>query len=82
MEQAHEREQKALVSLAWHINALERQKRLPSLESILRKLEPSAEAKKPIDERRRDFEELKKRSGYGGRNDPRRSPDSDPGDAR
>lgn len=64
MEQAHEREQISLVSLAWHISAFERQKRLPSLESILKKMKPSAESKKPLDERKRDFDELKRRSKW------------------
>lgn len=64
MEQAHEREQTSLVSLAWHINALERQKRLPSLESILKKMKPSEESKKPLADRRHDFEELKRRSKW------------------
>lgn len=56
-----------MISLAWHINALDRQKRLPSLESLLKKIKPSEESKRPLEERRRDFEELKEKSRWQGR---------------
>ena len=65
-----------MLSLAWHVAALQRQKRLQSLRSLLR---PRQAAKKvPISERRKEFAELK--AAYHAHR-ARRSTDSDPGDA-
>lgn len=52
-----EREQERMLSLAWHIAALQRQKRLQSLRSLLRPRRKTKEI--PIAERRREFAELK-----------------------
>jgi len=52
-----EQEQRQLLFLAWHVAALGRVKRLPSLRSLLR---PRSKARDiPIEERRREFAELK-----------------------
>lgn len=51
-EQAHRRD----LSLAWHTAALMRTRRLPSLAHLLRP--PSQVANVPIEERRKEFEEM------------------------
>lgn len=52
-----EKEQRRTLSLAWHVAALQRVKRLPSLAQLLRPRQPAREV--PIEERRREFVELK-----------------------
>jgi len=71
-----EQEQRRMLSLAWHVAALQRVKRLPSLRQLLR----PRPKKVPIAERRREFEELK--AAYDGwRDTARGSTNSDPRDA-
>lgn len=53
-----EREQQRMLSLAWHVAALQRVKRLPSLATLLRPRRHARE--KPIEEHRSDFEALKR----------------------
>lgn len=65
-----------MLALAWHVAALQRQKRLQSLRSLLR---PRSKARDvPISERRKEFAELKAvyRDHRAGR-----STDPNPGDA-
>ena len=70
-----EQEQRRMLSLAWHIEALQRQKRLPSLASLLR---PRTSAKTiPMEERRREFTELK---AVYREHTARRSANTDPRD--
>jgi hypothetical protein len=52
-------EQARALSLAWHIAALQRQKKMPSLARLLAALKPREDV--PIQERRKEFEELKAR---------------------
>ena len=54
-----EQEMARSLSLAWNIAALERTKRLPSLSKLLAPVADKQQA--PIEERRREFEELKDR---------------------
>ena len=50
------------LSLAWHIAALTRNKRMPGLRKLLAPLLPASKAKKqPIEKRREEFDELKSR---------------------
>jgi hypothetical protein len=51
-----EQEQRRMLSLAWHVAALERSRRLPSLAHLLRP--PSKVKDMPIEERRAEFEEM------------------------
>jgi len=64
-----EQEQARALSLAWHIAALQRQKKMPSLARLLAGLKPRKDV--PIEQRRGEFEELKARmmvhrSDHGG----------------
>jgi hypothetical protein len=71
-----EQAQQHMLSLAWHVSALQRQKRLQSLRSLLR---PRSKARDvPISERRKEFSELK--AVYDGYR-ARRSTDPDTGGA-
>ena len=69
-----EQEQRRMLSLAWHVAALQRAKRLPSLRQLL----GPRPKKVPIAERRREFDELN--AAYHGHT-ARRSADPDPRDA-
>jgi hypothetical protein len=53
-----ERERDSMLTLAWHVAALERVKRLPTLAYLLRP--PSSAAQVPIEERRNEFNEMRK----------------------
>ena len=72
-----EQEQRRMLSLAWHIEALQRSRRLPSLASLLRPRTPAKLI--PMEERRREFTELK---AVYREHTARRSPDTDQGDPR
>lgn len=61
--QEGDREQ--LVALAWHIEALHRQRRLPSLQRLLRQAEAKKLEGDEREERRREFESLAKQLGNG-----------------
>lgn len=72
-----QREQERMISLAWHIEALHRAKRLPSLRALLRPRSPARDI--PIEQRRKEFAEMK--AAYDGHS-ARRSASSDQGDTR
>jgi len=55
-------------SLAWHIAALTRCKKLPGLRKLLAPLLPSTAKKQPIEKRRDEFNELKSRMTWAKRN--------------
>lgn len=57
MEQAQEQ----ALSLAWHMAALTRAKRIPPLARLLARLRRASEPEPPIEDRRAEFEELKQR---------------------
>lgn len=71
-----EREQERMLALAWHTAYLQRVKTLPSLQSLLRSLQPDKGV--PIAERRKEFAEL--RETYNAYRARRRT-DSHTGDA-
>lgn len=54
-----EQEQARALSLAWHVAALQRQPKMPSLARLLAALKPCEAI--PIEQRREEFEELKRR---------------------
>jgi len=81
IKQDIQREHIHALTLAWWNNALARTKRMPNLESLLKKVEPSQASKLPLEERAKEFEELKRRRRYG-RIDTGHSPDRDPGGNR
>lgn len=54
-----EQEQRRMLSMAWHMAALQRAKRLPSLKQLLRP--PSKASQLPLSERRKEFAALKER---------------------
>jgi hypothetical protein len=54
-----EQEQARALSLAWHMAALQRQKKLPSLARLLAALKPRKTV--PIQQRREEFEKMKAR---------------------
>jgi hypothetical protein len=51
-----EQEQARMLSLAWHVAALMRSRRLPSLAHLLRP--PSQVKDVPLEERRKEFEDM------------------------
>jgi hypothetical protein len=62
-----EQEQARALSLAWHIAALQRQKKFPSLARLLAGLKPRETV--PIEQRREEFKELKARMMPHRKND-------------
>ena len=56
-----ERVQEQSLSQAWHTAALQRVGRMPALKNLLARLKPSAAAAAPIEDRRREFEEQRRR---------------------
>lgn len=59
--------QELALSLAWHTAALSRAKRIPPLQRLLARLRRAAEPEPDIEERRAEFEELKRRMVKHGR---------------
>jgi hypothetical protein len=58
-----EREEQRMTALAWKISALQRQKRLPSLKTLLHR--PKALTESEQQDRKAEFEELSRRMGTG-----------------
>ena len=52
-------EQALMLSLAWHVAAFSRTRRLPALAGLLNRLKPRK--LEPLEKRREEFEELKER---------------------
>lgn len=63
--QRAEMKQRRLAWLAWHIAALQRTKRLPSLERLLRGHKTVALKGAELERRRREHRELEERMGRG-----------------
>lgn len=55
-----EHEEERAISQAWHTAALSRARRFPALKSLLKRAKPSEAARKPIAERRQEFQEMKR----------------------